>query len=812
MKVKYLTMAFAAVASFAAEADVSLNGKWRLDYFPQPDAGAVRTPKDVPADAKTVEATVPGNCELDLVKAGVLPEPETGLNVLKFHAYEGHQWLYTKEFDMPAVASGERAVLVFEGIDTLADVFLNGEKVGEAENMLIPHEFDVTKRIKPGENRLQVLIRSVAIEAQERSVDVLGYSVGNVFLADMQLFRKAAHMGGWDIFPRLMASGLWRDVRLECRAAERIDEVNWIVGNVGPEETSGASVEVRCRVRAPFALRGRARLRARLTKDGKVAAERTVPYRGAHQLICLGHDDDAKRKWNWVPGLERWWPRGMGAQPLYDAEVALIGEDGAVLAQNVCRLGIRTVALERDDVYGKDRPGKFLFKVNGTPVYIRGSNWVPLDAFHARDGEHLIPTLDLFVDLNCNMVRVWGGGVYEPDAFYDYCDRNGLMVWQDFMTGCSVFPQDDRYAKLTEQEIKSVVMRLRNHPSMALWSGNNENDDAFGWRNPKWRIDPNRDRNSRQTIPNVLMEYDRSLSYLPSSPYASPDVFAGKAQPSEQHLWGPRDFYKTPFYTNSPAWFASEMGYHGCPTRSTLERMMTRDCVYPWTKITGDDPKKDFHWNDEWMIKAVSPHLERTGWIGDRNNLMTKQVKLMFGSVPHDLDLFIEQSQTIQAEALKTFCEMFRARKFTRFNGMIWWNVRDGWPVLSDAVVDYYYTKKKGYYAIRKAQQDQIVCVTDDHGVWAVNDARRPVRGHAKLTDVVRGTPLMDVDFTIPANGKIRLGDVPFSGQGMIRIAATLDGRSFVSHFLYGDPPFVWTDYRKWLTAAETGEQGRLVP
>ena len=784
----------------AVAALVSLNGEWKLDYFLQPNEGAVRTvPLAVPH--RTVKATVPGNCELDLARAGVLPPAEIGLNIRRYLPYEEYQWLYTRTFTAPAcdAKGGERAVLRFEGIDTLADVFLNGEKIGETENMLIPHEFDVTGRLKPGENTVQVLIRSVTVEGQDTTVGELGYFMD---FGDSQPFRKAAHMYGWDILPRLCVAGLWRGVSLEVRPAWRIDDVAWITQTDFDCRQRCGTVQAQFRVHAPRgAFHAGNTFKVSLNENGRTVSYGDGPLVAAHS-----------RKGIYLRNAKMWWPRGMGEPSLYDARVEVLSPEGTVLAKHEIRFGVRVIGLERDDVYGPERPGQFLFRVNGEPCYIRGSNWVPLDAFHARDGEHLIPTLDLFVDLNCNMVRVWGGGVYEPDAFYDYCDRNGLMVWQDFMTGCSVFPQDDRYAKLTEQEIKSVVMRLRNHPSMALWSGNNENDDAFGWRNPNWRIDPNRDRNSRQTIPNVLMEYDRSLSYLPSSPYASPDVFAGKAQPSEQHLWGPRDFYKTPFYTNSPAWFASEMGYHGCPARSTLERMMTRDCVYPWTKITGDDPKKDFHWNDEWMIKAVSPHLERTGWIGDRNNLMTKQVKLMFGSVPHDLDLFIEQSQTIQAEALKTFCEMFRARKFTRFNGMIWWNVRDGWPVLSDAVVDYYYTKKKGYYAIRKAQQDQIVCVTDDHGVWAVNDALRPVRGHAKLTDVVRGTQLMDVDFTIPANGKVRLGDVPFSGQGMIRIAATLDGRSYASHFLYGDPPFDWTDYRKWLTAAETGEQGRLVP
>ena len=441
-----------------------------------------------------------------------------------------------------------------------------------------------------------------------------------------------------------------------------------------------------------------------------------------------------------------------------------------------------------------------------------GSNWVPLDSFHGRDAQHLIPTLEMWTDLNCNMVRVWGGGVYEPDAFFDWCDANGVMVWQDFMTGCGVFPQDDDYAKATREEILSVVLRHRNHASLALWSGNNENDGAFSlFVGGTIHRDPNKDRNSRRTIPDVLFEHDLTRPYLPSSPYYSPDVFAGKAKPSEDHLWGARAYYKVPFYTNSPCWFASEMGYHGCPNLESLKKMMTPGCVSPWKEVTnnGADPHRDFHWNDEWQLKACNAGL-KPGVMrhGTRNNLMTNQAKIMFGAVAQDVEGFVEQSQTVQAEAMKTFCEMFRSRKFTRFNGLIWWNVRDGWPIISDAVVDWYGGKKKAYYALKNAQKDQMVCVVDDHTAWAVNDARRAVKGHVKISDKATGKVWMEKDFDIPANGKTELGKIPFAGQGVVMIEATLDGRAFRNHFLYGEPPFKWADVKAWLPdyAAECGE------
>ena len=232
----------------------SLNGEWRLDYFPQPISGAVRElPLKVPF--KTIKASVPGNCELDLVNAGILPPLEIGLNVIEARKYEGHQWLYTKSFNAPEMTnSGSIATLVFKGIDTLADVFLNNEKIGEAANMLIPHRFDVTERLKDGENTVQVLIRSAFYETQSESVGQMSYYNGLGF-ADGVPFRKAAHMGGWDIFPRIYTSGLWRGVSLEVEPPVRIGDVAWITRGYRKSGTRNVcGVRVQFRVQGPVSV------------------------------------------------------------------------------------------------------------------------------------------------------------------------------------------------------------------------------------------------------------------------------------------------------------------------------------------------------------------------------------------------------------------------------------------------------------------------------------------------------------------------------------------------------------------------------
>lgn len=767
---------------------LSLNGEWGLCYFAQPDSGAVRELSGIPADVATVKATVPGNCELDLVNAGILPDPEVGLNVRAFRKYEGYQWLYTKKFDFhsPTPNRNANGTLVFDGIDTLADIFLNGEKVGEAENMFVSHRFDVTDKLKDGENVVQVLLRSVLLDSKRQTLGELGYTMQGG--AEGEPYRKAGHMGGWDIFPRLFVAGLWRDVRVETEGPFRIDQTSWIVKSIDLNARR-AELVGSCRIDMPFAEMDKATVLVGLRRNGREVVRNRFPASHFQSSFVLP-----------VSEAEFWWPRGFGEPALYDAFVELIGSDGTCKARHEERIGLRTIELVRDDVYSAERPGQFLFKVNDTPVYIRGSNWVPLDSLHGRDVGPLLSTLELFKDLNCNMIRVWGGGVYEPDSFFDWCDENGVMVWQDFMTGCSMFPFDPEYQRKTREETIQVVLKFRNHPSLALWSGNNENDDG-----PRWRLgrskaihwDPTDDVTSRVTIPTVVREFDVTRPYLPSSPYYSPDVVAGKAKPSEEHLWGARAYYKVPFYTNAPCWFASEMGYHGCPNRDSLERMMTKGCVYPWTKVTGKDPMKDYHWNKEWQFKASDPWLN--GFGSRRNSLMTNQLKLMFGEVPTELDDFILASQIVQAEAMKTFVELFRSQKFVKKNGLIWWNVRDGWPQISDAVVDYYGGKKRAYYAIRNAQHDQLVMVRDDHRVVAVNDTLKPVKGKVTVADRESGKIVFDAVYEVPANAARELGTVDWQGQGVLDIVYEQGGEKHTNWFLYGEPPFEFAEVKEWM-------------
>lgn len=359
--------------------------------------------------------------------------------------YEGYQWMYSRKFPSPGLKGGERAVLKFGGIDTFADIFLNGEKIGEAGNMLIPHSFDITERLsKGGDNSLDVIIRSAVMESNGRKLGAISSAY------DSEGVRKAPHMYGWDIMPRLLSAGLWKGAGVEILKPARIDDIFFMTVSADPDKNE-AVCAARIRLSIPRGQLGKLSAEAKLSLGGKTVWSQKM------------HADKFTLSPNGIriKDAKLWWPRGYGESPLYSLEVRLLSPDGKILDSKTRNVGLRTVGLERSDVFKNGDKGKFEFRVNGRKIYIKGTNWTPLDALHSRDPQHLKKALEMAADLNCNMLRCWGGNVYESDAFYDFCDENGILVWQDFSLACTTPPQDDAFAKAMEEEARSVVERLR---------------------------------------------------------------------------------------------------------------------------------------------------------------------------------------------------------------------------------------------------------------------------------------------------------------------------------------------------------------
>ena len=763
---------------------VNLSGAWKLTYGPCPDA-----PRELPQmapseDWPTIAATVPGNVELDLVAAGRIEPLEKGDRVYQALKLESHQWWYRRSFKASPGAPGEKAELVFDGLDCLGTIWLNGKLVGQPANMLVEHRFDVTSLLAPdGANEVVVRI-DPAVPAGRAAVHT-GWEWAQEGHWESLSIRKAAHMYGWDIMPRIVSAGIWKDVRLDWIRPIRLSSVYWYTRTVDAEHNR-ADVSLnwavdgdaeKCKVEVSLRRKGRSVFHADTDAQSKTG----------QQDFSLGN-------------VELWWPRGYGEQPLYDATVTLRNGAGVILDRRVTRIGIRTIELDRTDILTKDGEGKFGFVVNGVPVFIKGTDYSCLDALHSRDSQHVDGTVALMAEANCNMARCWGGNVYPEDRFFDLCDEQGIMVWQDFAMACAVYPKDKTFLEAIEAEAKAIVPRLRNHASLAMWSGNNECDDAFDWAKDagKAPVDPNGDLSTRQVIPGVLKDLDPHRSYLPSSPYHSPAVFAaGNHTDSmpEVHLWGPRGYFKAPFYTSSPAHFASEIGYHGCPSRASLERMLDPEFLNPWVK--------GHEWNDQWLTKSVRATPTDKNTEG-RNDLMTNQVKAFFGEIPDNLDDFILASQVTQAEAMKFFVEMFRQEKGVK-QGILWWNIRDGWPILSDAVVDYYNNKKLAFHYLKAVQQDvQAICCEEaqgQHGVVIVNDTRLPVHGHLEVTRAGDSAKLIDTPFEIQPNGKVNVGALPHPAKTeMWRLKWVIEGKgAHASHYLATSAPVSFTDYKGWL-------------
>ncbi len=685
----------------------------------------------------TIPASVPGNFELDLVRAGLAPDPFYAQNPFLFQQYENrHLWYYTL---FSAEDTGDKnTFLRFEGIDTVADIYLNGVLLGHTENMLIGHEFCVEGLLK-AENELIVHIFPTVIEA--RKYPTAPENMAQRYNYDSLSIRKCASMFGWDIMPRFVSGGLWKPVSLIRKPAERLEQ--FYLYTCGIKESPAVA-----RMKAFFEIRtDEDDVRGlRITLDA-VCGDSELHYTHPVWHTCGIFRPE-------LPDPKLWWPKNLGEQPLYDVTVKLT-RDGRLCDEKHFRIGVRKSELIHTATTDGQGNGEFVFRINGKKVFCLGTNWVPLDAFPSRSGDHLAPALQMLDDLGCNTVRLWGGNIYEDDAFYDFCDEHGIMVWQDFGMGCAIYPQDDRFKRLIYDEAVFVIKRLRHHPSLVLWAGDNEVDISYV--SSCFPHDPTTNDLTRKVLPRALREHDTVRPYLPSSPYVSEEAFrTGKPIP-EQHLWGARDYFKSDYYSRSTCHFVSEIGYHGCPSPQSLKRFISPAQLYPITDANGT-PRGD------WLCHAAEMQPTAEGPYAYRIRLMTEQVKLMFGNIPDTLSDFARLSQISQAEADKFFIEHFRIGKW-RKTGILWWNLIDGWPQISDAVVDWYGCKKLAYHYIKRSQAP--VCLMFDEPkdgrlrLYAVNDLPHDVDLTFTVRNITNGGAPETGSCTVAANTSVCILSLP---------------------------------------------------
>lgn len=747
----------------------SLDGTWRLyieenakckDWFNHHDS---LTEEDLKQKGLTpIEGSVPGNFELDMEKAGLLCDLFYDTNILKARYLENRHLWYVRNFTFEGKPC-DRDFLLFEGVDTEAQYFLNGEYICCSDNMMIEHRFcGIEEILREGENELIVHIEPSAIASRNRKLGA-GITTGLSYHYGSLYFRKAASTFGWDIAPRLLSGGIWKSVYLCRKKRERINSVYMYSHEKG----------------APTG--------QLLYYDVDIEGDYGTEYYIWVQGIC-GDSVFETKKTLWhteariyvpIPNVKLWWPKNMGEQNLYNVTVRLM-HGSEVCDERTFRHGVRRFELKKSDYIDADGNGDFHFEVNGEYLFIMGTNWVPLDAFHSRDRERLPLALALLGESGCNAVRLWGGNVYPDEEFYDYCDQNGIVVWQDFAMACATYPQDTRFCNMITDEVRSVVKKFRSHASLMLWSGDNEVDTMH-----MSHRDPNKNAITREVIPAVLEMEDPLRIYLPSSPYVSQRTYDDKMthRLPEDHLWGPRKYYKQDFYKNSVAKFASETGYHGCVSPESIERFIAPENQWP---ALG---------NDAWILHATSPETDENSQFAYRIKIMHEQLDILFGgTVPDELYDFCLASQISQAEAVKYFIERFRVNKGEK-HGIIWWNLLDGWPQFSDAVIDYYGKKKLAFPVIKRSQLPVcLFCDEPQNGevdLCVGNERRREVSVHFTVSDVATGKTLFIGNGVSPANSTAFIKSIPLpSDRGMLLLEFECDGESFKNHYLYGEAPF----------------------
>ncbi len=716
---------------------IDLCGKWTMFYAENRNVKKIKEDIATTADAKrliysSVEGTVPGNFELDLHRAGLIGDPYFGANTLEMQKLENlHLW-YCRSFTFHGTAD-ENTFLRFEGIDTVAEIYLNGKLLKKVSNMFLTYEIPVPDLID-GENDLVVHILPATIAVREHAVPVSAnaqkYNYESLYI------RKAASMYGWDIMPRIVSGGIWKPVSLIRKKPDRIDDVfiypNWLGSDV-----TNLCVFFNLTIDKDFLHDFKLRVRG-------VCGDST--FEGEREILHTSHRFDIR-----VANPKLWWPKNAGEQNLYDVTVELL-YCGQVVDTHTMRTGIRTVELARTSTTDKDGNGDFCFIINGKRVFAMGTNWVPLDAFHSNDINRIQPAIDMAVDLGCNIIRLWGGNVYENQKFFDLCDEHGIMVWQDFGMGCAAYPQEQKFLDMLAPEIEFVIKQCRNHPSLVLWAGDNECDCAFSWAGT--RRDPNDNVITRKLIPDLLRIHDFTRPYLPSSPYIDEYAYQSDLPTAEAHLWGPRDYFKGDYYKNTVCHFASETGYHGCPSPKSLEKFMTKETLWPIFDENGIPGK-------EWLVHAACMRADMSDPYAYRIGLMANQVKTLFGEMPDNLDDFALMSQISQAEAKKYFIERFRITRGRR-NGIIWWNLVDGWPQISDAIVDYNYCKKLAYHYIKRSQQPVVLAFDEPETdtamtLYGINDTTKDVTVSYRVRNITDGTVVAKASSTLTAEKSSRL-------------------------------------------------------
>ncbi|MCK9222425.1 MAG: glycoside hydrolase family 2 protein [Limnochordia bacterium] len=651
---------------------VDLSGKWQMYQERNKDQ---------------IDVEVPGDTHSALLAAGRIPDPYYGTNELDLQWIGRHDCVFTREFEVEqGLLECESVVLNCERLDTLTEIYINDQLVGETDNMFRRYRFEVRDYLFKGRNTIKIIFRSAELSAIARSKEMpypIPMNQNPVQSPHINLVRKVACHGGWDWGCCLMVAGIYDDIYLHGTSSGRINYVY----------TEQTHFDDYCLVDVYVEVDS---LEAHATSFVVKLAGQQIT-----QQVSLEPGFNRLRVQLRVDQPQLWWPRGYGEQHLYDLTVCVFDE----VVQK--RLGLRKLEIinEEDDI-----GLSFKIRVNDVDIFAKGANWIPADALPARQTEErLDDLLTSAVKANMNIIRVWGGGQYEKDVFYQLCDEKGLLVWQDFMFACALYPATPDFLDNVRQEVLHQVKRLRDYACIALWCGNNECLGGLNWFEPsrknrdRYLVDY--DRLYEGTIGKAVQEADPTRLYWPSSPCGGPGDYSDcwhDDSRGDMHYW--RVWHESAsfdaYYQVVPR-FCSEFGYQSFPSLSTIRSYASED-----------------------QLNATSPVLEHH----QRNrggNSRIIEMQTRYFRMPEGFAGFVYLSQVQQALAIKTAVEYWRHLRPTCM-GTIYWQLNDNWPVCSWSSLEYSGKWKLLHYMARRFYAPLMISSFEkEEGqleIWAVND------------------------------------------------------------------------------------------
>lgn len=710
---------------------IDLAGTWRLERL---------------SDGSERPMTAPGDVMSALVASGEIPDPYYDRNELGLQWIGREDWRLYRSFEAPAELLERRRVrLEIDSVDTIAEISLNGRPVGVSDDMFMRFTADVAGLLRPGLNELSVILRSPERAAAERAARLpypVPASTYPVSSPHRNLVRKAQCMGGWDWGPCLMTSGLYDGVRLVGADGPMID---YLRCDATPDAGSGRGGAWTVDVTLDLDSAEAAEASLSLSLAG-ASLERTVRVPAGRSALT-----ERLR----VESPELWWPAGYGSRSLYElaADIRPAGvadPDAGHRAER--RVGFRELVVDTaEDEHGKP----MTFVVNGRPVFAKGANWIPADALPSRwTRDRYEFLLRSAADANMNCVRVWGGGRYESDAFYELCDELGLLVWQDCMFSCALYPSSKEFLSSVEAETRHQVRRLAHHPSLALWCGNNEALGAITWYDES-RANPARyivdyDRLTEGTVGRVVRELDPGRAWWPSSPSAGPDDFADNWHADsrgDMHYWSVWHEGR-PFsdYLSVRPRFCSEFGFQSFPSHRTVASFA------PEGERNVSSPTMEHHQRHP------------------RGNALIVETMLRYFRMPRGLRETLYLSQVQQAMAIKTAVEYWRCNR-PRCMGALYWQLNDVWPGASWSSLEYDGSWKLLHHEARRFFDPLIVAAYVRDGsvrVCAVNDGAEALEAATRLTlrrfDGSAATELAAVESVLAAEAATPLWSAPLAG------------------------------------------------